>query len=404
MQNNERKRILTLVENGTITTEEALILLEKLAGEERTTPLTTLMKKEAPLVEEQLEQEHSSSEAQQEQEKKSKSSSFEDIFGKAFNNSDTNGKMEDVMNELKSDLSQFGLRMTSLINTTLSKVKGFEDGALFGEKMEFTKSYTFNSDEVNGFDIEVPNGKVTVVKSSDEQVSIDVTIKTAKQEDDDQTKAAILADLVKLSDGKLAIMTKAKFSQVGVTIALPEKIYDIFFVRSFNNEVEIDALQAKVVKVLLTNGTINMHHTTFKHADLKTKNGSIEARFLKGEDLEAETMNGRIYIEGNLNEVEAESVNGHVVITTTSDVAHKVKATTVAGSVELYVPKSLALDGKLSTNFGRFDLGLHDISQKANEESFLQKVVHFDKVITNATVLKIIGESRTGTVLVRYAP
>lgn len=403
MQNNERKRILTLVENGTITTEEALVLLEKLAGEARTAPVTTLTK-EAPIVEEQPKQEQSSSKTQQEQGKNKKSSSFEDIFGKAFNTSDTSGKMEDVMNELKADLSQFGLRMTSLLNTTFSKIKGFEDGMLFGEKMEFTKSYTFNSYDVNGLDIDVPNGKVMVVKSSDEQVTIDVTIKTAKQEDADQTKAAILEDLVKLSDGKLTIMTKAKFSQVGVKIALPEKIYDIFFVRSFNNEVEIDALQAKVVKVLLTNGTINIHHTTFKHADLKTKNGSIEARFVKGDDLEAETMNGRIYIEGNLNEVEAESVNGHVVVTTTSDVAHKVKAITVAGSVELYVPKSIALDGKLSTNLGKFDLGLQDVSQKADEESFLQKVLHFDKVVASETVLKIIAESRTGTVLVRYAP
>jgi DUF4097 and DUF4098 domain-containing protein YvlB len=401
MQENERKRILTLVENGTITAEEAIVLLEKLGKTESTVQSNSI---ELPQVLKSTENEDTTSSANQEETKKKSTSGFEDIFGKAFNSKEANAKVEDIVNELKKDLTEFGSRMSTLFNTTFSKVKGFETDVPFGEKIEFKNNYAFNADEVKGLDIDVPNGKVEVFKTTEPFVTIDVTVKTTLQESEEKTKEQFLENFVKLADEKLIIQTVSKFSHVQLKLGLPEKMFDILFIRSLNSKVEMNSVSAKILKVNLMNGSVNIREAQFEHADLKTKNGSIETRFVQGDDLEVETVNGRIYIEGDLKEAEAESVNGHVVITTTSEKARKVKATTLAGTVELYVPKTVSLDGKLLTNLGKIDLGLQDISNKSTDDAMLQKVTYFDKVIEDANVLKVVGESRTGTVLVRYNP
>ena len=403
MQENERKRILTLVENGTITAEEAIGLLGKLGKAEAPVNSNSI---ELPQQVEptQFEKTNDTTSSTNFEEKKKSTTGFEDIFGKAFNSKEASGKVDDIVNELKKDLTEFGARMSTILNTTFSKVKGFESDVPFGEKYEFKHNYAFNVEEVKGLDIDIPNGKIEVYKTTEPVVIMDLTVKTTLMESEEKTKEQFLENFAKLSDGKLVIQTNSKFSQVQLKLGLPEKMFDILFIRSLNSKVEMESISTKLLKVNLVNGSMNIRQAEFNSADLKTKNGSIETRFVQGEDLETETVNGRIYIEGNLKEVEAESVNGHIAVTMTSERARKIKATTLAGSVELYLPNTVGLDGKLLTNFGKIDLGLQDISNKSTEDAMLQKTTYFDKMVEDANVLKVVGESRTGTVLVRYNP
>lgn len=404
---NERKRILKLVENGTITTEEAIVLLEALTKEQNSNqsnvvPLTKNTNEEKTV---QVEREFSQSDPQQE-EKKSKSTGFEDFFGKAFNHKDTkdtNRKMDEFMNDLKQDLSQFSDRVMGLMGSTFSKIKDFDMEFPFGEKVQFEKNYRFAPDEVNAIEIEIPNGKVELLKAEDEQLMIEASVKTSvHNHDEEKTKAIFEENFVQLAGGKLSISVSTKMSQVGLRLAVPEKLYDLVLIRLFNGGITISNLETKLIKAKTYNGAIKVEHSQFEHADIEAGNGAIELRNVNGDDIEAETANGRIYIDGDVKEVAAESVNGAVVITTNAQDARKIKAQTVAGAVEIYVPKSLSLDGQVTTNFGKADVGLPDIATRVEEDQFLLKTYHFDKIVENAKLLKINGESRTGSIIVRY--
>ncbi|MER2105305.1 MAG: DUF4097 family beta strand repeat-containing protein [Solibacillus sp.] len=377
---NERERILKLLEDGKITADEAVKLLDVLAKQNESTTQTLL-----------------NDAKEQTDEDSRKKTGFEDLFGK-----DTNKKMDEFMNDLKDDLSQFSTRMVGLLNSTFSKVKEFDFDTPFGEKLEFDTTYAYPATEVSSFYLEVANGKVDVVKSADDTVQVDVHVKTSVQGTAEETEAKFTDDLVTLRDGKLEIASDNKFAEVKVRIAVAEKHYDVFVARLLSGSVAIEDLDAKLIKIKTLNGLLRLENVTVDHAELKSANGAIEARNVVGADIEAETVNGRIYIDGDVKEVEAESVNGHVVVTTKSEQAHKIKARTVAGAVELYVPKTVALDGRVMSNFGKADVGLGDIVTKEEEEQFLLKTTHFTKQLEGASVLKLVGESRTGTVLVRY--
>ena len=402
---NERKRILKLVENGTISAEEAIILLEALSKKQDSTTKTA--PSENHTIETKtsgpFEENQNSSESEQSKNTKSKSINFEDFFGKAFNNKESNKKMDDFVSGLKQDFSQLSQRMMGLMNSTFEKIKDIDLEFPFGEKIEISKNYVFDVEDIKGIELDIPNGKVEVEKTEGNQVLLEATIKTSTlNQDEEQAKEQFEENFITLVNGKLTIATTMKLSQVSLCIKIPEKQYDIIIMRLLNGTITIQNLDTKLLKLKTYNGAIKINHSSFVNGNIETGNGPIDLRDIQGEDLEIETVNGRIYIDGKLKEVEAESVNGAVVITTSDKNARKVKAQTVAGAVEIYLPKSLSLDGQVTTNFGKADVGLPDIATKIEDDQFLLKTLHFDKIIEDAPMLKITGESRTGSIIIRY--
>lgn len=398
--NEERKRILKLVEDGTISAEEAIVLLEALNKEKEShTSAVSPTPKEG---EHQQSTEQKEETSYSSEEEKSKSTGFEDLFGGVFNK-DTNKKMDEFMNDLKQDLSQFSGRVMNLMNQTFSKIKDLDIEFPFGEKVEYNKAFTYNANEIKGIELNIPNGKLEIDKVEDDQLLVEATIKTVKPDQDpEKFKTQFEQQFVQLNDGLLSLSVESKMTQVMVRIKVPEKQYDMFILRLLNGSVAVNNVNSKLLKVKTYNGTVRLDQSTFQSAHIETGNGAVEVVRVQGEDLEVETVNGRIYIDGDLENVEAESVNGAVIVTTHSKKARKLKAKAVAGAVELYVPKTVSLDGRVTTNLGKTDVGLTDIVRHSDDDQFLQKTVHFDKIIENASLLKIYGESRTGSVIVRY--
>ena len=416
---DERTRILKLVESGVITAEEAISLLEALSKEKApqqtvtVPPTKSVDESVVPAQEVAIEVQSAKTEQvheeatgesfesfgsnEEQQQKTKRTTGFEEIFGKAFNNK----KMEQVVNDIRDDITEFSDRMMTFMNTTLSRVKSGE--VPFGEKIEFEKIFAFPEHEVKSFEIDIPNGKINFVKADDEQVMVKTFVKTpASKSENIDVEAQFLESFAELKDGKLEISTSSKLSYVELVISVPEKEYDVIVAKLLSGAVTLTDVSAKLIKTKTYNGGIIYEGGKFDHVDFQTVNGSIEVRFVEGADLEANTANGRVYIDGKIKEIEAESVNGHVVVTTSSNKAHKVKASTLAGSVELYLPKNVSLEGTTASNFGKVDVQLTDAQVHAEEDQFLRKTIHFNKIEEGAKLLKVNGESRTGSVIVRY--
>lgn len=408
----ERKRIMKLVEDGVISAEEAITLLEALnkkgADQAQSQATSQEQSNVVPLPPKHEESQSSSQHQQQthsqQHQQQSKTTGFEDLFGKDFNTKEMNKKLDEFMNEIKEDLSEFSSRMMGILNTTYKKLKDLDlDFPISPNRVEFEKQYSFNGNEIRGIQVEIPNGRVEAVRSETNELKVVAKVKTMMiDNDEEKTKTQFEQEFVKLDDGKLELKCSSKMTQVNIILMIPEKQYDIVLFKLLNGGVSIDNLKSKLVKIRTYNGAIKYDGGEFKNADVQSGNGAIEIVRVKGEDLEVQTVNGRIYVDGDLEEVEAESANGAVIVTTHHKNARKIKAHTVAGAVELYVPKTVSINGVASTNFGRVDVGLADVIARTEEEQFLMKTVHFDKIIENAPILKLIGESRTGSIIVRY--
>lgn len=387
---NERQRILELVEKGTISAQEAITLLEAL---------------EQPSKSTQHVMNDVSNEGQHSQTEK------ETVFKGESHKSEQSQKdkdfpeyLQEEMKDFRKDLSQIGSLFMDMMNTAVKKVKEFDVTSPFGDKFEFSHTEEVTAEHVDKIIAELPNGNFSLETAEGDSFQVVCKVKAPLVNDsEEETRANFLEQFVVKEDGdSLRILSQLKLVQVNVKVLVPKDKLEKLSVRLMNGSVTLQDTDFEHLKVKTLNGAIKGSNFNFGKAEVDSSNGSIELTNVRGKDLEAETLNGRVYLDGALDEVEAKSVNGHVVVTTCSTNSSKIKAQTVAGAVELYVPRTISLSGKIVTNFGKVDVGIQDASKMESQDQFLSKVVRFDKEVENANRLFIEGESKTGAVLVRY--
>lgn len=378
---NERQRILELVEKGTISAQEAITLLEALEQPGKST--------QHVMNDVSKETQSFSNEKEPLFEEKSKDGDKKkDDFMKYF---------QDEMQDFRKDLTQIGSLFMDMMNTAVKKVKEFDVASPFGDKIEFTHTEEVAAANVDNIIVELPNGNFSLESSEGETIQVICKVKAPlMNESEEETRNHFLEQFVVKEEAQsLRILSQLKLVQVNVKVLVPKDKLEKLSVRLMNGSVSLQDTEFEELKVKTLNGAIKGTKFNFGKAEVDSSNGSIELTNVRGKDLEAETLNGRVYLDGALDEVEAKSVNGHVVVTTCSTNSSKIKAQTVAGAVELYVPRTISLSGKVVTNFGKVDVGIQDVSKMESQDQFLSKVVRFDKEVENANRLFIEGESKT---------
>jgi DUF4097 and DUF4098 domain-containing protein YvlB len=395
MMQNERKRILAMLENGTITTEEALTLLETLGQSthvENTTEAT-----QATVDTQEFEEQYS-------EKKQTEEDPIKQAERTTEHKDSGHPSMDEFLEDLRKDFTNVGDRFMQFMQTAVQKVKSFDFDSPFGNAVTFNHSISKPSNEIEEIIIDIDNGKVTIHTSEIEEIRADFTVKTYNSESEEKAKSDFLTKLLFVNDeGKIRISSDLKMVQVNVELFLPKKDYARISARLLNGSFKMKDAAAETVRVKTANGKIEVAGLAFKNSEFETVNGSIGLTGMTGATIEAETLNGRVYIDGAVKDVEAQSLNGHVVVTTTDPAAEKIEAKTMSGSVEIYIPAGIALSGEIASNMGRLDLQLDDVDRTVEQEQLLQRTIRFKKdAEVNASPLHIFGEAKTGSVLVCY--
>lgn len=389
---NERKRILAMLENGTITTDEALTLLEALGQTkdsekkvetEQTSP-ETIIKHQEPASEQRTEEKP-----------------FEK---KASRDEQGSPSIDEFLEDLRKDFTNVGDRFMQFMQSAVQKVKSIDFDSPFGNAVTFNYAMTKPASEIEDIIIDIDNGKVTIHHEESDEVRAEFTVKTFNSDSEEKAKKDFLEKLLFVKDeGKLLVSSDMKMVQVNVELFIPKKEYAKISARLLNGAFKMKNAAAETVRVKTANGKIEVVGLTFKNAEFETANGAIALNDVRGTTLEAETLNGRVYIDGVLKDVEAQSLNGHVVVTTKDPEAEKIDAKTMSGSVEIYIPSVVAISGEIASNMGKLDLQLDDVNRTTEQEQFLQRSIRFKKDIEgNTSPMHIFGEAKTGSVLVCY--
>ena len=396
MMQNERKRILAMLENGTITTEEALTLLETLGktGQVEKSPEA----KQTTVKAQELEKQYSEPKQQE------KVDPFEKAEPIIEDKDQDQPSMDEFLEDLTKDFTNVGDRFMQFMQSAVQKVKSFEFDSPFGNTVTFDHTITKPATEIDEVIIDIDNGKVTIHTGETEEIRADFTVKTYNSESEEKAKKDFLEKLLFVNDeGKIRISSDLKMVQVNVELFIPKKDYARISARLLNGSFKMKDATAEKVKVKTANGKIEIAGLTFKNGEFETVNGSIGLNDVTATTIEAETLNGRVYIDGAVKDVEAQSLNGHVVVTTTDLAAEKIEAKTMSGTVEIYIPIGVALSGEIASNMGRLDLKLEDVDRTVEQEQLLHRTIRFKKDVEgNPSPLHIFGEAKTGSVLVCY--
>ncbi|MDX1807555.1 MAG: DUF4097 family beta strand repeat-containing protein [Paenisporosarcina sp.] len=374
----ESKRILDLVEKGSISAQEAIVLLEALGNDTGKT---------------------AGSSAHMEQPTSSHSNS------ETHTKSSASSQSDDFMDDIKRDFSQFGERFMQLMQTAVGKMKSFDFDMPFGEPVEFHHTISKENIDFKDISADLANGKLAIYPSQDGLLRAECHVKVYRSSSEEEGKKEFHDKFVFVVDQqKLRIISDLKTTSVNIVLYIPKAKYDSLSIRLFNGAFVGKHIEADHLKVKTANGKIELKDITIEDVEIQTANGAILVKDAKGNKIDAETINGRIYIDGHMKNIDAQSVNGHVALTTKNAEASKIEGLAVAGSVEIYVPSTVALQGEVSSNFGKMDVALADVTRLNEQDHFLQKNIRFTKELVGSTAapLYIKGEAKTGSILVRY--
>ncbi|MBM7580091.1 DUF4097 family beta strand repeat-containing protein [Jeotgalibacillus terrae] len=413
---NERQRILSMVEKGTITASEALTLLEalekdgsaKASADSRTSSESTTSSSTSTHQEKTYEQQSRSSDQSREYTDSGSSQKKEFPFNLDEMINDLFGTIEKKSKEFKTEQNKKNTRqqqkdkLTDFVQTAFEKVKGLDLEFNMGPSLEF--KHVFESEKAELIDLEasISNGKLTIRPWDEDFVRAECNVKVFRSDDEFKAKQQLKDSVIfNTNFKKLRFVSDLKMMSLDTVLYVPKANFERWDIRLFNGKFQAEGGNVNKVKVRTANGKIELSNMLIEKAELETANGGINVENTRADLIEAESVNGKVNVEGALDEIDAQSVNGKIVCSTSSSSARRIEAKSLAGPIEINVPETVSLDGTLRTNFGKLRVDFDQMDHVEEREEMMQRRLNFRKDREGASKLYITADAKTGAVTVK---
>jgi DUF4097 and DUF4098 domain-containing protein YvlB len=362
----EKKKILQLVQDGKITVEEAMKILEELekASEQSEKKEQVLMTELSTVVVDQEEP-----------------ASHQDPFHKKLQSS-------------KEKIFDF-------VESAFKKLKETDLDFNFGTSYDFTHIFQHNNAVFNEIEIEIANGKTKIVPWDQHEVRVEAQVKVYQGESQNEAKEFFLKEsLFSIEDGKLRFHIVRKSIKAEVVIYIPKTSYHELNIRMFNGSITGENLEVENIKAKTANGSISMEGTKGKKVDVETGNGSIVISRTNTEKVEAESLNGSISVEGIYKKLDTQTFSGSVTARIEDPLCEMVSARSTTGKLQLFIPVGIPVAGELKSNLGSFNVSLEGIQIIEEKSDVIQKILTFKTIKTEVPSLQLIADSKTGSITV----
>ncbi|MDX8343272.1 DUF4097 domain-containing protein [Rossellomorea sp. YZS02] len=360
--NEERKRILDMLENGTISAQEALALLEALEKQPKTS--------------------------------KTKEKDFLDDFVSIFQDEKKDGKDQHSGNP-KDKLLDF-------MNSALNKIKNFDFDFQWNQSVELSHVYQQPNTDFVKIDVDVANGKVELIPWDGEEVRVECEAKVYRTEDHEEARKQFMENTsFAVDEDTLYYSTQLKWMKVDSKLYIPKHQYKRISVRLFNGGLKASNLEVEDLRTKAANGKIEIDRLSSKKVEVETSNGAITIKNAKADHVEAESINGKVHVEGDILYSDVQSLNGNIVCALTGEKSDTVHAKTVTGNIDLFVPENINISGEAKSNFGSFKVELQGIDVLEEKNEVVQKSIRFSRKTDSTDKLHLFAETKAGSVLIK---
>ncbi|MDP4163292.1 MAG: DUF4097 domain-containing protein [Bacillota bacterium] len=360
----ERKRILKMVEEGKLKVDEALTLLEELDKAEK-----TMEQKQEEIV-------HELSNAVQFEEAK---------------------KEEPVQQKFQSAKD----KIFDFVDSALKKIKDLDLDLNFGQSVEISHIFQQGDVYLKDMDIDVSNGSLKIVPWDQKDVRIECKAKVYRVDSQEQARQHFLKDVIFAIEGeKMRFITQQKWMKLDAVIFVPHSQYERARVRMFNGPITGEKLNIQDFRVKTANGKIEFASIAGIRMEAETANGHINIIDSMIGALEVETINGAIKLDGSFQKVEAQTFNGNVTCNLHSKSCEAITAKGTTGSIDLFLPAGMKVDGELKSNLGGFNVKLDGIQVLEEKSEVIQKMLRFKSIDGADGGAKIIADTKTGSITI----
>ncbi|MRX72355.1 DUF4097 family beta strand repeat protein [Bacillus lacus] len=364
----EKKRILRLVEQGKITAEEAITLIERLEDDYAAKEESMI----SALSTEVLSQDNSGSQKSEQQSHQKQST--------------------------------FAAKLIDLIDGAVKKVKELDlDLDLpIGQSQDVNHTFQFNGGSLDSLYLQFVYGSVNILPGSGEDIRVECEAKVYRTDSSEEARTFFLENFaVDLEANKLSIVSDKKTLKTNVTLYIPERNYNDVQVRLFNGPIRGEHVTARELKAKTANGMISFQSLSGGSASLETANGQIKLANNQSKKIEAETINGIIDVNGSPEKLDLQSFNGNIVVDLFNQSCSTLLAKTTTGSIDVYLPEHTPINGELKSNFGNLSASVKGAEILTEKNENLQKEL---KIGTGDAqqALNLFAETKTGSISIKH--
>ncbi|MBM7840460.1 DUF4097 and DUF4098 domain-containing protein YvlB [Alkalihalobacillus xiaoxiensis] len=355
----ERKMILKMIEDGKISAEEGLKLLDSL-GKDKQEPEQT--------------DGHNRSDNESKSYKQTSADPEETPFS----------------------------RFTSFFESAFQKVREGDLDFNFGSVTEVDHVFQHQGIIPKSVYVSLENGSVQVVPWEKEDIRLECEAKVYKAKDEEEARESLLKDSVfSATEEKVSFETKSKAMKVNVVLYVPEASYENVKLYAFNGSLNGESIKTDLFDASTTNGSIKTADLVAKKAMMETSNGSISCEGHSIGSLYAKTLNGSIKVDGAAEDADIETLNGTINYHVNDSVETgylDIKTTT--GSVKILVSDQIRFEGKLKSNVGSIRNRLSDAEIIDEKKEFAQRYMQVSANQAQSKRIKVHAVANTGTITV----
>lgn len=173
-----------------------------------------------------------------------------------------------------------------------------------------------------------------------------------KQEERPNTKTRHLQ--LELPRDSLNSLEDVEIKSVSGMITLPDLSVEDLTVSVVNGSVNASRLQAEDMKLSSVSGNLRLMEIQGEDVEVSGVNGEINVQSFRGEDVVLKTVSGKLKAIGTGESLEVSTVSGPAEVILTEMPDSDVNLHTVSGRVSLKIPESGGFTVDYNTKFGSF--------------------------------------------------
>jgi DUF4097 and DUF4098 domain-containing protein YvlB len=356
----QRKRILKLVEEGKLSANEAITLIETLESDEQ-------------LKEEKM------------------NALSTEVIGDPY---------EEKTEQSNEKQSSLGAMLMDWVDTAVKRVKELDLDLNFGKSIDVKHIFQFQDSPLQVIDITLPNGSVNLQPWNESDIRVECDAKVYRAENMAQARQTFLTEVECFVEGnQFVLRTDKKTMKINVTMFVPEQEYEHIKIKLFNGPIRGEDLKVDNLKVKTANGLVSFSAINAIKGEFETANGQIKLTNSSYGKLEAETISGIIQFNGSAKKVDVQSFNGNLMLKLADKACEELYTKTTTGNIVINMPEGSEVIGDLKSNLGSLSARLQDVNITSEKNEAIQKELKFKT--SQEPKLSLFADSKTGSISIK---
>ncbi|RWZ55055.1 hypothetical protein EQV77_12815 [Halobacillus fulvus] len=298
--------------------------------------------------------------------------------------------------------SKYGIK--NFFDDAVEKIKNSDFDLSFGEYKEFDHHTDLSPDSFKDLDIFIANGSLTLNVWDGDYAKADYHVKVYQVETEEEAREQFLSDhQFDIKEGLLRLASPSKKVKTNVELTIPEQNYDFLKAKLSNGVIHVDHLNSQHTKFKTSNGKVHIAGIKGETCKIETGNGAVMLTAAELDTCEVDTINGTVQLSGSFGKSDVSTMSGSITVNHHENHAHTGFYKTTAGQVKVTLPHSCKVDGVARTKIGNIYCNLENYKIIQDKKDVVNKVLEFEAYEHNAHLFHIEAETKTGSITISPA-